>query len=456
MATNAVSNWFGNVTQHPAVIVDAYHVEDIVAVMKDPAKYPSPVRAIGSNHSNPPCGVADGGTLIRMKMNQILAIGQDAAGEPTLTVQADALQIDMAKYLEAHNLQFYVNTEIGNLSAGSAAIAGTKDASFEGEYGQVGSYIIGIKMVLPNGELMEVTEAAQPELMQLLRSSYGLFGIVYEVTFKVRPLIPMHVHHETFSLGDFLAALPALKARGDSMFFYMFPFSDRITVEFRRYNPSATGAPNRIAWELRNHIWGTSGPKFGYEITQKIGEPEIRYGIIDAFNASWRLTLETIVRSDNTHACDQTIHYPPVSNDSRYTFTLFAFPEEQYPETLAEFWQFALDYYKQTGYRTNLLYVAYRIAQDQKSLFSYSYNGNVMTIDPVSTANDGWDTFLDVYNQWCSDRNGVPLLNQTPNLTAAMIRKAYGPERIANFLAARQQFDPQNRLMNPYFTQLFF
>jgi FAD/FMN-containing dehydrogenase len=108
MATNTVSNWFGNVISHPAVIVDAYHVEDIVAVMKDPVKYPSPVRAIGSNHSNPPCGVADGGTLIRMKMNQILSIGQDTDGQPTLTVQADAIQIDMAKYLEAHNLQFYV------------------------------------------------------------------------------------------------------------------------------------------------------------------------------------------------------------------------------------------------------------------------------------------------------------------------------------------------------------
>jgi FAD/FMN-containing dehydrogenase len=455
MATNTVSNWFGNVISHPAVIVDAYHVEDIIAVMKDPVKYPSPVRAVGSNHSNPPCGVADGGTLIRMKMNQILGIGQDADGEPTLTVQADAILIDTTKYLEAHNLQFYVNTEIGSLSAGSASIAGTKDASFAGEYGQVGSYVIGVKMVLPSGELMEVTEAAQPELMQILRSSYGLFGIVYEVTFKVRPLIPMHVHHETFSLGDFLAALPALKARGDSMFYYMFPFSDRITVEFRRYNPSATGAPNRVAWELRNHIWGTSGPKFGYEITQKIGEPHVRYDIIDAFNDSWRLTLETIVRSDNTHACDQTIYYPPVSDNSRYTFTLFAFPEEQFPDTIAEFWQFVKDYYKQTGYRTNLLYVGYRIAADQKSLFSYSYNGNVMTLDPVSTANDGWYTFLDVYNQWCSDRNGVPLLNQTPGLTSAIIQKAYGPERIAKFLATRQQFDPQNRLMNAYFTQLF-
>ena len=175
MATNTVINWFGNIVSHPAVIVDANSVDDIVAVMKDPLKYPSPVRAVGSNHSTAPCGVADGGTLIRMKMNQILNIGQDS-----LTVQADAVHIDMAKALEAKNLQFYVNTEIGSLSAGSASCAGTKDASFPGEFGQVGSYVTGVKMVLPSGDLLEVTEDAQPDLMQQVRSSYGLFGIVYE------------------------------------------------------------------------------------------------------------------------------------------------------------------------------------------------------------------------------------------------------------------------------------
>src|SRR3984885_1187889 len=98
MATNTVTNWFGNIVSHPAVIVDATSVDDIVAVMKDPATYPSPVRAVGSNHSTAPCGVAENGTLIRMRMNQILNI--DPVGN-TLTVQADCTHLQMAKALEA-------------------------------------------------------------------------------------------------------------------------------------------------------------------------------------------------------------------------------------------------------------------------------------------------------------------------------------------------------------------
>jgi FAD/FMN-containing dehydrogenase len=448
LASFTVTNWFGNIVSHPQVVVDATSVDDIVAILRDSSVYPSPVRAVGSNHSTAPCGAADGGTLVRMKMDQIISIGPD-----TLVVQAGAVHLDMANALKAKGYQFYVNTEIGRLSAGSASIAGTKDASFPGEFGQVGSYVIGVKMVTPTGQLLEVDEATQPELMQLIRSSYGLFGIVYEVTYKIRPLTRMHVHHTTYELPDFIAALPDLKALDYSMMFYIFPFDNKITVEFRKYNPAATGDPNLGAWALRNHIWGTSGPKFGHDITETITDPVLRYGIIDTFNASWRLTLENCVVSDNTLPPDQIILYPPVSDDSRYTFSLFAFPEEEYPAAITDFFKFCTDYYQKTGYRSNLLYVGYRIAQDQKALLSYSWNGNVMTIDPVSTANPGWEDFLVAYNQFCTDRNGVPLLNQTPGLSAAILQKAFG-DRLTTLANTRKQYDPNNRLLNAYFKML--
>jgi FAD/FMN-containing dehydrogenase len=448
LSTNTVTNWFGDLVSHPLVIVDANSVQDIVDVMKNPGKYPSPVRAVGSNHSTAPCGVADGGTLIRMKMNRILNIGTD-----TMTVEAGATHLDMAQQLEQRKLQFYVNTEIGSLSAGSAACAGTKDASMPGEYGQVGSYIIGVKMVLPSGELLEVTEAKEPNLMQKVRSSYGLFGIIYEVTYRIRPLTPLDVHHKTFSLDDFIGTLPDLKALNYSMMYYIFPFDDKITIEFRKYNPGASGEPNRSAWALRNHIWGTSGPKLGHDVEERVPARAIRYGIIDHFNALWRFQLENIVVSDNTVPPDQIIHYPPVSDDSRYTFSLFAFPEEQYPQTLSEFFRFCKDYYKQKHYRSNLLYVGYRILKDQQAWLSYSWDGNVMTIDPVSTGNPGWKDFLAAYNQFCSDRGGIPLLNQTFGVTKPLAQKAFG-SRLAALEITRKTYDPAGRLLNDYFRQL--
>jgi hypothetical protein len=120
---------------------------------------------------------------------------------------------------------------------------------------------------------------------------------------------------------------------------------------------------------------------------------------------------------------------------------------------VTDFYQFCNDYYKQKGYRSDLLYVGYFISQDQQALLSYSYDGNVMTIDPVSTANNGWQDFLVAYNQFCSDRNGKPLLNQTPGLTPAILQKAYG-DRIKVLADLRKQYDPQDRMLNAYFRDL--
>jgi FAD/FMN-containing dehydrogenase len=448
MPNLVVTNWFGDLVSHPQAIVEAHSTEDIIAVLKDPNKYPSPVRAIGSNHSTARCGVAEGGTIIKMSaMNRILSITAD-----TVTVQAGAIYIDIAQELEKHQLQFHVNTEIGNLSAGSAACAGTKDASMPGEYGQVSSYITNMKMALPSGQLLEVTEG-QRDLMQKVRSSYGTFGIVYEVTFRVRPIQPLAVHHETFSVEDFAEKLPELKARNESMMFYSFPFANLITVEFRNYNPGASGSADRHIWPLRNYLWGSAGPLFCHEVEGNISDAGVRYKVIDDFNALWRFKLENLIRSDYTIAADQMIRYPRISNTSRYTFSLWAFPEERYASVLPQYFQFCQDYYKQKGYRSNMLDVGYRVAQDQNALLSYSYDGPVMTIDPVSTGNPGWATFLDAYNQFCSDHGGIPLFNQTYGVTRPQAQKAFG-DRLKLLAATRKTYDPQNRLLNDYFQYL--
>ena len=448
MPDATVSNWFGDLVSHPQVVVEAHSVDDIVAVLKDPDRYPSPVRAVGSYHSCSPCGSADGGTIIKMaNMNHILNIGPD-----TVTVEAGAIYIDIAKALEEKQLQFYVNTEIGNLSAGSAACAGTKDASMPGEFGQVGSYVTNIKMVLANGQLLEVTED-EPDLMQKVRSSYGTFGIVYEVTFRVRPILPMAVRHETFSLADFVAKLPAMEDEGESLMFYIFPFDGLITVEFRHYNPGASGDPDRALWPLRNYLWATAGPAVCAQAVNDISDPDIRWGVIDGFNALWRLKLTALLHNDYTIATDQIIRYPAVAGASRYTFSLWAFPEDGYPSVISDCFDFCRAYFQQTGYRSNMLFVGYRVAQDQNSLLSYSYDGSAITIDPVSTANPGWEEFLVAYNQFCSDHGGTPLLNQTKGITRAQVEKALG-DRWKTFADTRRGYDPQGRLLNPFFRDL--
>jgi FAD/FMN-containing dehydrogenase len=382
-------------------------------------------------------------------MNKILEITDDS-----VTVEAGAILIDVAEALKERGLQFYVNTEIGNLSIGSAACAGTKDSSMPGEFGQVSSYCSRIRMVLPSGKILDANETDDPELMQALRCCYGTFGIVTEATFRIRRLTPMEVFHETYSVQDFAARLPELWARGYAMMYYMYLYDEHVTVEFRKYNPRATGRPASHVWSIRNNLWASVGPRTCFQAERDIENKTARYKVIDTFGALWRWNLENLIQGKNTSPPDQIIRYPDVSDDSRYTFSLWAFPEQTYSKVLPRYTKWVKNYYRTKGYRTNMLHVGYRIAKDRQSLLSYSFDGNVMTIDPVSTANPGWREFLVDFNEWCSAEGGVPLPNQTFGFTRQQAEKALG-ERLAAIAGKRAEFDPDNRLLNPFFRELF-
>jgi FAD/FMN-containing dehydrogenase len=440
-----ITNWFGDVSSRPATVVEASSAADIVDVLKRRRKYRSPVRAIGSNHSTTPCGTADGGTIIEMKMNRIVALDEDS-----VTVQAGARYADLATELARLGRQLYINTEIGSLTVGSAACAGTKSASMPGEFGQVSSYVKRIKMVLPSGDLLEVGED-DPEQLRMLRSSYGLCGIVYEVTLKTRPLLPLAVHFESFSLDEFSDRFHELTQRGDSLMLYVFPFEDRITVEFRRYNPEASGSPNRLVWRARNFGWGKAVPFLARQSNRV--PPPVRYPLVAGFDAGVRFALDRLIHSRNTLPPDQMIRFPERGGQSRFTFSFFAFAEQTYTTTVREYFDFCRTYSRRHGYRPNMLSVGYCVGEDRESLLSYSYDGPVITIDPVSTGGAAWTRFLDAYNEFCTARDGRPLLNQTPRLTAAQVHRAYG-ERLDAFARARRTYDPEDRLLNPYFAGL--
>ncbi len=439
-------NWFGDIRFHPAVVVRPTSEAELVEIVKDTARYPSPVRAAGSSHSTTRCVVSEPGTKVEMKgMNRILQITGDR-----VTAQVGALYIDVAKELQRNGLQFYVNIELGNLTMGAAACTHTKDASFKEEFGQVCSYAIGFKAVQPNGDILVVGED-QPELLQAMRTSFGLLGLVYEVTFKVKPLKPMAFHHETFTVDEFERQLPALRERRESMMYYLFPFQDKISVEFRKYVDDGQPASS-LAWKIRNLSWGTVVPGMGAAIRKTIPSPKVRYALFEGVGGVSRFLLN-VIRGGHTFPADQMIRYPDVAGATRYTFSIWAFPEEKFVQAMRGYFAFCREHYRTTGYRCDMLNVGYRILQDQSSLFSYTWHGNAMTLDPVSTAGPGWFEFLDAYNQFCSDNGASPLFNQTGRVTPPQVEKAMG-DRLPAFRQLQRKHDPNNRFLNTFFAEL--
>ena len=181
----SITNYDGAIVTTPRVHVRPTSVDELQAILRQADQYPSPVRAMGSNHSLTPCA-ASPGTIVDMSgLNRIVEIDTAAM---TITAQAGLQLVEAARELRKQKLQFMLNIEIGNLTLGSAACCQTKDSLDGVELGQLTSYLTAIKWVSPSGELEQASESVTPERLPLIRASYGLAGIVYEVTFRIKPI----------------------------------------------------------------------------------------------------------------------------------------------------------------------------------------------------------------------------------------------------------------------------
>lgn len=440
-------NWEGSVVTRPRVIVRPKRVEDILTILENAKAFPAPVRAIGANYSQTRCGVADGGTIIDMTaMNRVLEVT-----DHWVRVQAGAALIDVASALETRGLQLPVNPDLGNLTLGAAGVACTKDASMPGECGQLSSCLKEVKLVLPSGKPMTINES-QPDLLKLVRSSYGLVGVAHELTFRVVPLRAVRLDYETYTLEAFAREFPGMCELPVGLKFYLLPFRDRVTVEFRSYDDEPLTSRSGI-WSLRNSVITNVLPAFGATVSNVVSVPSVRYFLIEHFNAVMRSTLDRASRNVTVYPIEWVRRLPQDAGRTRFTYSTWAFPQADYPELLAEYFRFCRDYYKRQRYRANLLHLGHRLHKDASSVLSPSLAGPVITLDPSSTGDEGWEDFVIEFNEFCSQRQGVPLLNQTRSLTHEQTAQAFGA-RLKVFSALRRRLDPDDRMLNVYFAQL--
>ncbi|XOV82417.1 MAG: FAD-binding protein [bacterium] len=439
-------NWARTVTSYPTVIARPESEADVIALLRDTANYPAPVRPMGHYHSTTACAVTQQGTLVDMtRMKEVIEIT-----DQFVRVQAGAQFLDVMHALKAQGLHFPVDLQIGNVTLGSLATCDTKDGAYPGGFGQFGAYVTHVRLVSPAGEVLDIDDT-QPDLFRAVRSSYGLLGIVTEVTVQVEAIPSVSIEHKKYSFESFVAAYPQLCERNGSMMVYLFPFADRIIAQLR-----SPGDPhrrrNRWVWPLRNFgvAWVVS---LFARLANLIRISTLRYFIQQTFNAAARFMLVHIVKAANTDPTQQTTDYPDDPRLACFTFSIFAFPLHRFPQVLMAYQTFCWNYYNATSYRPDLLTVGYHVTRSDYATFSYSAEGDVFTIDPVATGGEGWEAFVAAFNEFAITQGGKPLFNQSPGLQSEQVQKAYGGA-LAEFESVRHQLDPERRMMNAYFAEL--
>jgi len=220
----------------PEVVVRPDDAEQIAAILRlaNRERVPVTPRAAGSGLS---CGAVPvyGGILLSIeRMNRILEI--DTANM-TVTVEPGVVTNDVNEAVSPHGLFYagypmslescFVGGNVGENAGGGRAI----------KYGVTGRYVLGMEVVLPTGEIVNlggkrVKDVTGYDLISLLVGSEGTLGIFTKITLR---LVPMPAARAVLlvpfaDVGTAIAAVPQVMTQG-----HLVPasieFMDRLSVE---------------------------------------------------------------------------------------------------------------------------------------------------------------------------------------------------------------------------------
>jgi FAD/FMN-containing dehydrogenase len=433
--------------RRPRLVLKLKRFEDLPTVLSKIKSYPTPIRMVGADYSQTRCVGGDGGTTVDTGgLDKILEFG-----ETFVRAQAGVRVGTLIHALAERGLELPLTPEMGQISLGALAVTTLPQASYGVGVAQLSSCVTEMKLITPQGKQMVVTERER-DLMRVLRSSFGLLGVVHEVVLRVRPLTPVKIDYQVLSLKEFSGRFASIIDAPGALRLHISPFNDRITVERRTLDESVSLSRSGI-WQIRKSVMRNVLPAFGSTIGSVLAAPGLRAVMLSGMQKALRATLDRSARGVVMYAHEWMRDMPNEAWKARHTYSLWAFPQASYPKVLGEYFTFCKSYYKEHRYRCNVVTGASRLHQDRGSLFSASYSGSMFTLEPSSTGDKGWDDFLIDFNEFASRLGGTPTFNQTRALQPEHVAKSFG-ERVKLFRALRQRTDPLNRLRNSYFAHL--
>jgi len=429
--------------RRPRLVMRLKRFEDIPLILSRSKVYPTPVRMVGADYSQTRCVGGDGGTTVDTGgLDRILEFDENS-----VRAQAGVRVSTLVRALAERGLELPLTPEMGQISLGAVAVTTLPQPSYEAGMAQLSSCVTEMKVITPQGKQMVVTERER-DLMRVLRSSFGLLGVVHEMVLRVRPISAVKIDYQVLSLKEFSSRYSSIINAPGALRLHVSPFHDRITVE-RRTLDDAFAVSRSGIWQIRQSVMRNVLPAFGSTVGSVLAAPGLRAAVLSGMHRALSGGAGGVVM----YAHEWMRDLPREAWKARHTYSLWAFPQADYPKLLAAYFAFCKSYYKEHRYRCNVVNGASRLHQDRGSLFSASYSGPMFTLEPSSTGDAGWDDFLIDFNEFAAAHGGTPTFNQTRALQPEHVTKSFG-ERAKLFRALRQRTDPLNRLHTAYFAHL--
>lgn len=222
------NNWAGNVSATPSQICVPETRAEIAAIIQQARQQGQQIRVVGSGHSWSPL-VPTTGYLIRMQHFAHLSVSADKS-HVTL---GPAVTVDQLA-------QFFLDNEVClpssvGIGLGEATMGGVLSTGCHGsgiDMPSVSDWIVEVELIDAQGELKHYSEEKDGStVMNALRLSLGMCGVITSFTIRVLPMFNVHVVESKQPVASALAGLKELVMGNEYAEVSWIPFNDQIWVQ---------------------------------------------------------------------------------------------------------------------------------------------------------------------------------------------------------------------------------
>lgn len=177
----------------PGVVVQPSSTEQVAQVVRrcNALGVPFVARGAGTGLSGGAMPTRGGVIVSLKKMTQVLSFEPE---NRRMRAQAGAVNIHMTRLAEPHGLHFAPDPSSQTVATLGGNIAENSGGPHTLKYGVTGSHVLGLTLVDPSGEIVELGGdlEAMPgfDLMGVVIGSEGTLGIVTECSLKLTPIAP--------------------------------------------------------------------------------------------------------------------------------------------------------------------------------------------------------------------------------------------------------------------------
>lgn len=221
-------NWAGNVSGAPSHIFTPKTRDDIIRIIHQAQLEKKTVRVAGSGHSWSPLVPTDG-FLIRMAHFSDISINADK----TAVTLGPAITVDqLAEFFLDNDVCIPSSVGIG---LGEATMGGVFSTGCHGsgiEMPSVSDWIVEVELIDARGAIKTFSEDKDGKaVMNALRLSLGMCGVITSFTMRVLPMFNVHVIESKESVAPTLAGLKELVMGNAYAEVSWMPFNDQIWVQ---------------------------------------------------------------------------------------------------------------------------------------------------------------------------------------------------------------------------------